>query len=44
MDGYFSGVIGMTDEGFSGSTPNVETYMALRRATIGVYPCLAMVE
>ena len=44
MEGFFSGLVGQVDVRFMASTPDIETYIALRRESIGVYPCLALVE
>ena len=44
MEGFFSGLVGQVDVRSSTSMPDHETYIALRRESIGVYPCLALVE
>ncbi|KAK2752859.1 hypothetical protein FQN54_008012 [Arachnomyces sp. PD_36] len=44
MEGFFSGLVGQVDVRFASSIPDIETYLALRRESIGVYPCLALVE
>ena len=44
MEGFFSGLIGQVDLRSTALKPDIETYIALRRESIGVYPCLALVE
>jgi len=44
MQGFFYGLTGQVDVRFAANKPDKETYMALRRESIGVYPCLALVE
>lgn len=44
MESYFSGLVGQVELRSSASKPDIETYIALRRESIGVYPCLALVE
>ena len=44
MEGFFSGLIGQVDVRSMALKPDIETYIALRRESIGVYPCLALVE
>ena len=44
MEGFFSGLVAQVDLRTSASKPDIETYIALRRESIGVYPCLALIE
>lgn len=44
MEGFFSGLVGQVDVRHSSEIPDIEKYIALRRESIGVYPCLALVE
>ena len=44
IEGYFSGLVAQVDLRSSASKPDIETYIALRRESIGVYPCHALVE
>lgn len=44
MEGFFSGLVGQVHLRASASKPDIETYIALRRESIGVQPCLALVE
>ena len=44
MEGYFAGCLGQVNVRSTSSTPDIEEYIALRRGSIGVYPCLALVE
>ena len=44
MKGFCEGLLGQVDIRNQHLCPDMEDYLELRRASIGVYPCLALAE